>query len=94
MKKVWNVARRIALFLLAVYLLASIGLSVVYNADKDNAWELAEHRSGLLVIGSDDNSIYILSPFCKWADVFLIGFAWEDGEWWTFSDGLNNFGEF
>lgn len=86
--------RKIIAGILTLYLAASAVASIAYNSDKENAWRVAESRNGLLVVGLEQDSAYVLSPFCKWPDVYLFGMCWEDGDWWTFSDGLNEFGEF
>ena len=75
-----------------VYLLASVAISIAYGVS-DDAWDIALHRNGLLVAGGDGNAVYILSPFCNYGDVFLIGVTWRDGNFRVFSDGLYCFGE-
>lgn len=87
--------KRLAKRLLATYLVASALISAAYNLSPYWAWDIAEHRYGLLCVGVDPwcNDYWVLSPFCNHADVFLFGIQ-QDGEgWWTYSDGFGCFGE-
>lgn len=91
MKKILKIA---LISLLVVYLFCSACWSVVYNTS-DRSWEVAEARGGLLVVGFDNEGFYILSPFCCHGDVFLWGMSIDDeGYLYTFSDGLDYFGQF
>ena len=84
--------KALALFL-ALYLLASFGLSAAYNLSLE-PWNIATSRNGLLLVGFDSDNLWILSPFCNHEDVFLIGLGSDEQGWYTFSDGLHHFGEF
>lgn len=91
MKKILKIA---LVSLLVVYLFCSVCWSVVYNIS-DRSWEVGEARGGLLVVGFDNEGFWILSPFCCHGDVFLWGMSIDDeGYLYTFSDGLNHFGQF
>lgn len=83
--------------MIAIYLVLSCAISLAYNLDSENAWDIACNRNGLLVLSIEDNSVCVLSPFCNYGDVFLFGVAWQETEagfeWWTFSDGLYEFGQ-
>lgn len=76
---------------LIVYLLVSIIWSVCYNFVCEDPWELATHRNGALILGFDSDGLFLLSPFCNYADVFIFGIDFED--WRVYSDGLDSFGE-
>lgn len=82
---------------IAVYLALSCFISIIYNVYDDYAWDIACHRNGLLIIGFDDDTMWLLSPFCNYPDVFLFGIAREENAfatyWRFFSDGLDCFGE-
>ena len=78
---------------IVIYLLSSAVWSIWYNTS-DRAWEVAQTRNGLLVMGFDDNGWWILSPFNNYGDVFLFGFEIdEEGYTHTYSDGFYSFGE-
>lgn len=82
---------------IAVYLALSCFISIIYNVCDDYAWDVACHRNGLLIMGFDDDAIWLLSPFCNYPDVFLFGIVQEESTsvtyWRSFSDGLDYFGE-
>lgn len=59
--------------LLCVYLSLSFAASLAYNAlarwgAPGSAWELAEHRNGLLIISVDSDGVWALSPFSNAGD--------------------------
>lgn len=78
---------------LALYLLASCLLSLGYNLIPYHAWDLAEHRFGLLCVGVDPwcGDYWILSPGNNYADSFLIGCQRTEDGWRTYSDDLELF---
>ena len=79
--------------LLALYLIASACVSLLYNVSR-TPWNIAERRNGLLCVGVTRGALYILSPFCNHSDVFLLGVGYDQEGLYTFSDGLRFFGEF
>lgn len=80
--------------LVAAYLLLSASVSVLYNTS-ENSWDIACARNGLLLVGFDEEGFWVLSPFCSYADVFLLSvYIHDDGSVELFSDGLAYFGEF
>lgn len=86
--------KKILAIALALHLIMSACWSVVYNTSA-RAWEIAEGRNGLLVVGFDNNGFCVLSPFCNHGDVFLFGMGIDDdGYTYTYSDGLRYFGEY
>lgn len=82
----------------AAYLAGSVLITTAYNLFPGRAWDIANHRYGLLCAGyqqiEGSHDIYILSPFCNYADVFLFGIGWDAEGWETFSDGFDCFGEY
>lgn len=63
--------------ILAIYLLLSLLISVAYNLDRENAWQIASHRCGLLVVnvrcfecGALEGPS-ILNPFCNAGDCWI-----------------------
>lgn len=86
--------RKVLALLTAAYLLLSASVSVLYNTS-ENSWDIACARNGLLLVGFDDEGFWVLSPFCSYADVFLLNvYIHDDGSIELFSDGLAHFGEF
>lgn len=85
--------KKVLALLAAAYLLLSTSVSVLYNTS-ENSWDIACARNGLLLVGIDDEEFWILSPFCSYADVFLLYVHSHDGHVELFSDGLAYFGEF
>ena len=80
--------------IICLYLALSIMISVVY-CNSENPWDIANARNGLLVWGYDDTGWWILSPFTNYADVFLFGWGIDDeGYTYTYSDGLDSFGQY
>ena len=80
--------------LVCIYLALSCVWSVWYNVSDTYAWSIAANRNGLLCVGVEDDSVWVLSPFCNHGDVFLFGAAFDDkGSLHTFSDGLDCFGQ-
>lgn len=55
------------------YVLASLILSTTYNLSNES-WKISTNRNGLLIIGIQENSFYILSPLNNHEDSFLIGY--------------------
>ena len=85
---------RICAIALAVYLLLSIAFSVAFAmCPVEKRWTMARHRDGLLCVAFCEDGIFIYSPFCNYADVWLLGICWDEECWWTFSDGFDCFGE-
>lgn len=78
--------------IVALYLVASCVFSIGH-AISDDPWDFRQHRNGLLCMEIADDSLVIYSPFCNWADVFLLGICHDEDGWYTFSDGFHNFGE-
>lgn len=83
---------------LAAYIAGSVLISAAYNLFPAHAWNIANHRNGLLCAGYQElegaHDIWILSPFCNYADVFLFGIGWDADGWNTYSDGIMYFGEY
>lgn len=77
--------------ILIAYIALSLGISIWYNVDVQNSWDIATHRYGLLIIGVSAECLWILSPFCNWGDVFIFGIHFDDGR--IFTDGLYEFGQ-
>lgn len=84
--------KKVIIAIVALYLVASCVFSIGY-AVSDNPWEFCQHRNGLLCVEVADDGLFIYSPFCNWADVFLFGACYDEDGWYTFSDGLHYFGE-
>lgn len=93
--------KRIIAIIIVLYLLASLVFSIAH-ANAKNPWDFRTHRNGLLCIewaqhSETEHELVIYSPFTNYADVFLFGVCWgetENGtEWYTYSDGLDCFGE-
>lgn len=78
---------------LAIYLLASLLISVAYNVT-NVGWKIATNRYGLLCVGIDNQGVWVLSPFTNYADVFLFGVDFDDDGIHTYSDGFDSFGEY
>ena len=58
---------------LVAYLALSLAASVVYNClmrygASGSAWNLAEHRNGLLIVSVDSDGVWALSPFTNAGD--------------------------
>ena len=85
--------KKLFLRIIALYILLSCLASVVYNVS-ENPWTIACNRNGLLLIGFDHDNIWLLSPFCNYADVFLFGIGYDSDGIYTFSDGLRYFGHY
>lgn len=78
--------------IVVLYLVASCVFSIGH-AISDNPWNFRTHRNGLLCIEIADDGLFIYSPFCNWADVYLFGIYRNEDGWNTFSDGFYDFGE-
>lgn len=85
--------KKLFLRIIALYILLSCLVSVVYNVS-ENPWDIASKRNGLLLIGFDQDNIWLLSPFTNYEDVFLFGIGYDSDGFYTFSDGLMYFGHF
>lgn len=92
MKKVCKVL----VLVLALYLAASVVFSVVH-ANVEHPWEFRQHRNGLLCVEFCEDGgeweFVVYSPFCNWADVFLLVAAVDEDGFWCVSDGFDSFGE-
>lgn len=85
MKKIIRIAA-------AAYLMASLVFSMMHAAASD-PWSFRQHRNGLLCVELSAAELVVYSPFCNWSDVFLLGVGADDSGVYTFSDGLDSFGE-
>lgn len=94
MKRIRKILIVILVSAILSYACLSFAWSYAYNITEASE-AIAIHRNGLLIVGIENNAAYILSPFCNWPDVYLFGIAWDHNcDWWTFSDGLECFGEY
>ena len=78
--------------IVVLYLAASCMFSVGH-ALSDNPWDFRMHRNGLLCVEFAEDELVIYSLFCNLPDVVRFGVCQDEDGWYTFSDGLHNFGE-
>lgn len=84
--------KKVIIAIVALYLVASCVFSVAH-ALSDNPWEFRLHRNGLLCVEVTENELVVYSPFCNWADVFVLMVGHDEDGWYAFSDGFYRFGE-
>ena len=53
---------------LALYLALSMAASAAYNACPQYAWDIAEHRNGLLIVSVDEYGVWLLDPLSNAGD--------------------------
>lgn len=92
-----RIVRRVLLILLAVYVVASIAASAIFqfSSNTELSRTVINARYGLLIVHYDPDfdSLAILSPFCNHPDIFLLVVDFTDGiEFYT--DGFDFFGDF
>ena len=56
---------------LALYLALSMAASAGYNTCPQHAWDIAEHRNGLLIVSVDEDGIWLLNPLSNAGDDWL-----------------------
>lgn len=84
--------KRLIIFILITYIIASCTFSIGH-AVSNNPWEFRQHRNGLLCVEINKEGLFIYSPFCNYADVFILGISSDEEGWYTFSDGFHEFGQ-
>ena len=57
--------------LAALYLALSMAASAAYNTCPQHAWDIAEHRNGLLIVSVDEDGIWLLNPLSNAGDDWL-----------------------
>lgn len=57
--------------LTALYLALSMAASAAYNTCPQHAWNIAEHRGGLLIVSVDEDGIWLLNPLSNAGDDWL-----------------------
>lgn len=57
--------------LAALYLALSMAASAAYNTCPQHAWDIAEHRGGLLIVSVDEDGIWLLNPLSNVGDDWL-----------------------
>ena len=84
--------KRIIILILILYFAASCAFSI-NHALSSNPWEYRQHRDGLLCVEVNKDGLFIYSPFCNYADVYILGIGYDEEGWYTFSDGFYEFGQ-
>jgi hypothetical protein len=84
--------KKLIIFILITYIIASCIFSIGH-AISNNPWEFRQYRNGLLCIEINKEGLFIYSPFCNYADVYILGIGHDEEGWYTFSDGFYEFGQ-
>lgn len=64
MKKIIRFAR----IIIVIYLIESLAATIMWHAYPDQAWNIATHRGGLLILDWDQDGLWVTNPLTSYGD--------------------------
>lgn len=60
--------KKVIAIIIALYIALSATATIMWHAYPDQAWSIAAHRGGLLILDLDQDGLWMLNPLTSYGD--------------------------